>query len=65
MRSTSYMHFGDNKSYLEIPDSPKFSLATTGELTISAWIRPEVQDFIHTVEAHEGGSDTKRGTSIG
>jgi hypothetical protein len=48
MRSTSYVHFGDDKSYLEIPDNPDFSLPTTGKLTVSAWIRPSRLNFIHT-----------------
>ena len=31
--------------YIEIPDSPDFSVATTGQLTVSAWIRPDVLTF--------------------
>lgn len=37
----SYLHFDGMQSYIEIPDSPEFSLTTTGSLTVSAWIRPE------------------------
>jgi hypothetical protein len=31
--------------YIEIPDSSDFSVATTGQLTVSAWIRPDVLTF--------------------
>jgi hypothetical protein len=31
--------------YIEVPDSPDFSLATTDQLTVSAWIRPAVLTF--------------------
>ncbi len=42
---SSYLHFDGIQSYVEIPDSPDFSLTTTGSLTVSAWIRPEVLIF--------------------
>src|SRR5262249_55211295 len=32
---------------IEIPDSPDFSVATTGHLTVSAWMRPDVLTFPH------------------
>jgi len=31
--------------YIEIPDHVDFSVATTGELTVSAWIRPDALTF--------------------
>jgi hypothetical protein len=37
----SYLNFDGAHTYIEIPDSPDFSLATTGQLTVSAWIQPE------------------------
>jgi hypothetical protein len=43
--ASSYLHFDGSQSYVEIPDSPAFSLTTTGSLTVSAWIRPEVLIF--------------------
>jgi hypothetical protein len=39
------LHFDGLQSYIEIPNNPEFSLPTTGELTISAWIRPETPTF--------------------
>ncbi len=41
----SYLYFDGVHSYIEIPDDPDFSLPTTGELTISAWIRPATLTF--------------------
>ena len=41
----SYFHFDGVQSYIEIADDPDFSLPTTGELTISAWIRPATLTF--------------------
>jgi hypothetical protein len=34
--------------YLEIPDSNAFSITTQGALTIEAWIRPDVLNFVDT-----------------
>jgi hypothetical protein len=44
----SYLHFDGIQSYIEIPDSPDFSLTTTGALTVSAWIRPSTLMFPST-----------------
>src|SRR5271166_5777563 len=44
----SYLHFDGYQSYIEIPDSPDFSLTTTGALTVSAWIRPSTLTFPST-----------------
>lgn len=41
----SYLHFDGLQSYIEISDDSDFSLPTRGELTISAWIRPETLTF--------------------
>jgi hypothetical protein len=48
----SYLHFDGIRSYVEIPDSPDFSLSTTGQLTVSAWIRPEVLMFPTTEKGY-------------
>ena len=37
--------FDGQDDYIEIPDSPDFSVATTGQISISAWIRPDVLTF--------------------
>ena len=37
----SYLNFDGVHSYVEIPGSADFSVATTGQLTVSAWIQPE------------------------
>ncbi len=42
------LHFDGIQSYIEIPDSPDFSLTTTGALTVSAWIRPATLTFPST-----------------
>jgi hypothetical protein len=42
-----YLAFNGVNSYVEAPDSSVFSVCTTGELTASAWIRPETLVFPH------------------
>ena len=37
--------FDGQDDYIEIADSADFSLATTGELSVSTWIRPDVLTF--------------------
>ena len=37
--------FGGAEQYLEVPDAAAISPATTGVLTIEAWIRPDVLQF--------------------
>jgi hypothetical protein len=32
--------FDGQDDYIEIPDNADFSVATTGQLSVSAWIRP-------------------------
>ncbi|MBV8277176.1 MAG: hypothetical protein JO170_18225 [Verrucomicrobia bacterium] len=36
---------GTKNDYVEIPSSADFSVATTGSLTVSAWMRPDVLTF--------------------
>jgi hypothetical protein len=43
--STSFLDCDGFTTYAEIANSPEFSLATTGALTISAWIKPAVHTF--------------------
>jgi len=42
--NSSYAFNGTNQ-YIEIPDNNLISIPTTGELTISVWMRPDVLDF--------------------
>jgi len=37
--------FDGEDDYIEIPDSPDFSIATTGQLSVAAWMRPDVLTF--------------------
>jgi hypothetical protein len=56
---TSYLSFDGLQTYVEIPDSPDFSVATTGQLTVSAWIRPEtIQPGTLTFPTTEGGAES-------
>ena len=41
----STLLFDGQTSYVEIADSADFSVATTGQLSVSAWIRPDVLPF--------------------
>ena len=41
----SSAYFDGNEAYLEIPDNDAFSIPTTGALTISVWVSPEVLNF--------------------
>jgi hypothetical protein len=45
---STYLHFDGNSDYVEIPNSTGLSVATTGVLTVSAWIMPEVLTFPKT-----------------
>jgi Concanavalin A-like lectin/glucanases superfamily len=44
----SRLHFNGTQTYIEIPNHSDFSVATTGELTISAWIAAETLTFSNT-----------------
>ncbi len=41
----STLVFDGIDDYIEIPDSPDFSVTTTGQLSVSAWIRPDTLTF--------------------
>jgi hypothetical protein len=36
-----YLKFNGLDNYVEIPSTADYSIATSGELTIAAWIRPD------------------------
>jgi hypothetical protein len=48
-----YLAFNGRDAYVEIPSIDDYSVSTTGELTISAWLRPDTLNFPHV----ERGSD--------
>jgi hypothetical protein len=37
--------FDGQDDFIEIPDAAAFSVAATGQLTVSAWVRPDVLNF--------------------
>ena len=37
--------FDGQDDFIETPDTAAFSLTATGQLTVSAWIRPDVLNF--------------------
>lgn len=47
-QSNSALWFNGTNSYLEIADHDDFSLNTTGSLTVSAWIAPDILYFPYT-----------------
>ena len=42
----SYLRFNGKDAYVEIPSIGDYSVSTTGELTVSAWMRPDTLDFL-------------------
>ena len=62
----STLVFDGTDDYGEIPDTPRLSLASTGHLSVSAWIRPDVLSFpvyestgyVHWMGKGEPGQDT-------
>jgi hypothetical protein len=44
----SHLQFNGTQTYIEIPSHPDFSVTTTGELSISAWIAPATLTFPDT-----------------
>ena len=46
--NSAYRFGGSDSAYIEIPDNDIFSIATTGALTVSAWISPDSLDFERT-----------------
>jgi hypothetical protein len=47
-RGEVYWRFDGVDNYVEIPSSEDFSVANSGELTVSAWLRPDVLNFDST-----------------
>jgi Concanavalin A-like lectin/glucanases superfamily len=43
-----HLYFDGAQTYVEIPNDPAFSVTTTDQLTVSAWIRPETLTFPQT-----------------
>lgn len=55
----SSLSFDGVRTYVEIPDSSDFSVATTGQLTVSAWIQPEtIQPGALIFPTTEGGGES-------
>lgn len=62
----AYLHFNGMDSYVEIPSIDAYSAVTTGELTVSAWMRPDALNFrhfegtryVHWLGKGEGAGDT-------
>jgi len=40
-----YLQFDGTSSYFEVPNSPLFSVDTSGALTVAAWMRPDTLTF--------------------
>ena len=40
-----YLELNGRDAYVEIPSIADYSISTTGELTISAWLRPDILNF--------------------
>jgi hypothetical protein len=41
----SYLKFNGRDAYVEIPSIDDYTVSTTGELTVSAWMRPDTLNF--------------------
>jgi hypothetical protein len=41
-----YLELNGRDAYVEIPSIADYSVSTTGELTISAWLRPDILNFL-------------------
>jgi hypothetical protein len=50
----SYLLFDGVDDYVEVPDNDAYSVPTTGELTVSFWMRPDVLDFQTTIASGDG-----------
>ena len=59
----TYLSF-DGTGYVEVPSQPAYSVDRTGELTVAAWMRPDVEEFRHqegTNYVHWIGKGTRSG----
>jgi len=60
-----YLRFNGLGNYVEIPSTVDYSIATTGELAVAAWIRPDTLNFprwertgyVHWLGKGEGAGD--------
>ncbi len=50
----NYLLFDGVDDYVEVPDNDAYSASTTGELTVSFWMRPDVLDFQTTIASGDG-----------
>lgn len=48
----TYLMFDGIDNYVEVGSSPLFSIATTGALTVSVWMMPQVLTFTHSVRGY-------------
>jgi hypothetical protein len=48
----AYLMFDGIENYVEVGSSPLFSVATTGALTVSVWMVPQVLTFTHSVKGY-------------
>jgi hypothetical protein len=65
-KGDAYLKFNGRDNYVEIPSIGDYSIATTGELAVAAWIRPDTLNFlrwegtryVHWLGKGEGAGDT-------
>lgn len=61
-----YLRFNGQDSFVEIPSIADYSIATTGELAVAAWIRPDTLNcwertgYVHWLGKGEGAGDGGR-----
>jgi hypothetical protein len=48
----TYLMFDGIENYVEVGSSPLFSVATTGALTVSVWMMPQVLTFTHSIKGY-------------
>ena len=51
---SKYTVFDGVDGYIEVPDNDNYSVTNTGEITISAWIRPDTNHYTNTTSSAEG-----------
>ena len=61
----AYLMFDGIENHVEVGSTPLFSVATTGALTVSVWMMPQVLTFTHSVKGyvHWLGKGTGVGSS--
>ena len=48
----TYLMFNGIDDRVEVSSSPLFSVATTGALTVSVWMMPQLLTFSHSVKGY-------------